>query len=183
MEQRIRNLPLTGLDERHRGLAGGVGAAYYAATRVCLDRHHTPPSEFQLEDTAVPERVGVDWNRADEATRGAWANETDATEAAGYAIVIAAVELARGFLAVRRAEGGTGADYYVGPPGSGVEDLEDCIRLEVSATDRSNEPQIRRLLDRKIAQTRAGRSNLPAMAGVVGLEHKLVLLGPVEEAA
>ena len=29
----------------------------------------------------------------------------------------------------------TGADYYVAPPGNSPEDLEDCLRLEVSGVD------------------------------------------------
>jgi hypothetical protein len=63
---------------------------------------------------------------------GAWANETDATEAGAYGCVIATVELLRDLFAVRRAETGTGADYYVGPRGAAQDDLENCFRLEVS---------------------------------------------------
>jgi hypothetical protein len=175
-----RILPLRDMDTRHPGLQGGLGAAYFYAACVCLDRHHEPPVDFRLRDVDQNESVEVEWDVADDLTRGSWANEIDATEAAGYAIVIASVELARGLLAVRRAEGTTGADYYIAPPGTDLDDLEDCVRLEVSASDRLQSRELERLLSRKVSQTRVGRSNLPAMAGVVGFKEQLILLGGVE---
>lgn len=117
----------------------------------------------------------------DEATRRAWANEIDTTEAGAYGCVLAAIEQAGGFVAVARAEQGTGADYYVGPPGSGLEDLEDCYRLEVSGVDRGARPIVEDRLRRKMTQAREGDSSIPAIAGVVGFREGLVLIAPVED--
>jgi hypothetical protein len=120
------------------------------------------------------------WQPADERTRGALNNEIDTTEAGAYACVIAAVELSEGMFAVRRAETGTGADYYVAPAGKGLEDLEDCWRLEISGTDKGNAAAVKRLLQRKVLQAKVGNSNLPALAGVIGFELLSILIEYVE---
>src|SRR5204862_810538 len=106
------------------GLTSAVAANNAEAAAVCLGRHHTPPTTFTIKDGAATQPAQVEWVTPDARTLGAWNNRVDATEMGGYACVIAGVELAKGYLAVRRAEILTGADYYIGPPGSGVEDLE-----------------------------------------------------------
>lgn len=179
----MRALPIDDMSSRHRGLRGGVGDAYYAAACVCLDRHHAMPTVFEIRQGTTGEMVTLTWEPSTKEIRDSWANEPDATEAGGCALAIAAVELKEGLLAVRRAEAGSGGDYYVGPDGAGEEDLEDCFRLEVSGTDKSNSAQLTRLLHRKMGQARAGRGNLPALAGVVGFEEQLILIGWVEDAA
>jgi hypothetical protein len=68
---------------------------------------------------------------------------------------------------VRRAETGTGSDYYLGSPGDLQEDLENSLRLEVSGTDEGDGNIIRSRLRQKISQARAGNDNLPAVAAVV----------------
>ena len=84
-------------------------------------------------------------------------------------------------MAVRRAETKTGADYYIGPVGTQVEDLEDCLRLEVSGVNRGQPAAVTRRLDQKLRQALAGTSNLPALAGVVGFEARVICLSRVEE--
>ena len=121
------------------------------------------------------------WSATTERTKGAWANAIDATEAGACACALAALDLARGHVAVRRAETGTGADYYIGPPGSGLDDLEDCVRLEVSGVDRGNRQRLDTRLAAKVQQARAGASDLPAVAAVVGFEAKTILLIDVTE--
>src|SRR5260370_40873706 len=71
---------------------------------------------------------------------------------------------------VRRAETETGADYYVAPPGMGIEDLEGCFRLESSCINKGNNRAVEHLLFTKVEQTRKGKSNLPAIACVIGFE-------------
>jgi hypothetical protein len=110
---------------------------------------------------------------------GAWANAIDATEAGAYGCVIAGVELLRGVFAVRRAETGTGADYYVGPADSGIEDLEECSRLEVSGVRDGDFRDVSRRLTEKVEQARRGKSNLPALAGVMGFSARLLLVSDV----
>jgi hypothetical protein len=172
-------LPLHNMEDRHPGLTREVAAAYIQAARVCLDRHHTSPTDFSLRKDSRSVLALVEWDATNQRTRMAWANEIDATELGAYAMVLAAIELSEGMVAVRRAETGTGADYYVGPPGTSGEDLESCYRLEVSGTDRGSDTIIYgRLLD-KVEQATKGKSNLPAMAGVVGFLSKLIFLREV----
>ena len=83
---------------------------------------------------------------------------------------------------MRRAETGTGADYYIGPPGSGVSDLEDCIRLEVSGLDAGDQGEVRKRLLQKVEQVREGSGSLPALAGVIGFAARLLLVRDVSEA-
>ena len=79
-----------------------------------------------------------------------------------------------------RAETLTGADYYVAPVNNQIEDLEECFRLEVSGTDLDRH-ELRRRLNVKIRQTLEGKSNLPALAIVVGFRVKQILLQFAEE--
>src|SRR5262249_3928336 len=117
----------------------------------------------------------------DDRTLGAWANSTDATEAGAYACVIAGVEELRGLVAVRRAETGTGSDYYVGPHGAGLEDLENCVRLEVSGLDRGERRVVTQRMMQKVRQVKEGRGALPAIAGVFGFSEPVLMLRDVEE--
>jgi hypothetical protein len=123
----------------------------------------------------------VKWTPADDRCRAAWANVNVTTEKAAYGCAVAACELAEGLFAVRRADTGTGADYYVGLPGQGIDDLEGCLRLEVSGVDHGSELAVEQRLKDKLRQARDGRSNLPAMAGVVGFLVKLVVLEQVHD--
>lgn len=156
------------LSTRHVGVSNGVSDSYAEAARVCLDRHHESPTEFQIKDNNVEDRATANWTSADERTRNAWANKDDATESGAYGLALAAIEEMRGLVAVRRAETRTGADYYLGEPGSMSEDLEASLRLEVSGTDEGNEVVITNRLRHKVGQARQGNSNLPAIALVVG---------------
>jgi hypothetical protein len=175
------SLPLRDLSARHYGLIEPIAGAYEAAARVCLDRHHESPARVKITIASAEKSALVEWEPADERMRGALNNEIDTTEDGAYACVIAAVELSEGLYAVRRAETSTGADYYVAPTGKGIEDLEDCWRLEVSGTDKGNNAAVERLLQRKVQQTRNGNSNLPALAGVIGFEVLRILIEYVNE--
>jgi hypothetical protein len=169
------------MDQRHRALTPPVAGGYEEAARVCLSRHHLAPLKITVSDNGTETIADLDWTAPDERIRDAWANATDTTEAGAYGCVIAGVEEFRGFVAVRRAEVGTGADYYVGPPGAGQEDLEDCVRLEVSGIDAGNERQVAQRLLQKVRQAKAGDSSLPAVAGVMGFSARLLMLRDVEE--
>jgi hypothetical protein len=174
-------LPLDNMAERHRGLTPEVAAAYVQAARVCLDRHHESPTEFSIhrEDRVIPTMVV--WGVTDQRTRAAWANETDTTEQGAYAMVLAAVELTHGMVALRRAETTTGADYYVGLPQTRTQGFETMYRLEIAGRDRASDRIVYGTLLEKVEQARKGRSNLPAMAGVVGFLSRLIMLRMVED--
>ena len=166
------------MQQRHTGLTTAIADSYTEAAGVCLDRHHEPPTDFEIETDGSGTTVAVEWRPSDARTRRAWANETDATEAGACAL--AAVELVNGLVAVHRAETLTGADYYVARPGDSPADLEDCQRLEVSGVDRGLRGAVEERLRAKLDQVAAGRSNLPDLAGVVGFRARLVMLADLE---
>jgi hypothetical protein len=182
----VIELALVGLDRDHPGLTAPLAAAYAEAAAVCLSRHHTSPVEIAARlASRDPLSYSVAWLPPDARTLGAWANERDATESGAYAICLATARAYLGLVAVRRAEGLTGADYYLGPePQRGPTlNLEDAVRLEVSGVDRGSEASLLYRLGRKVEQAQAGRSALPALAVVVGFLLKQVIFREVPDVA
>ena len=169
------------MHERHPGLTKALAAANLEAAGVCLHRHHVSPATFELEVDSEPSVAETHWSEPSSRALAAWANETDATEAGACTMVLAAVELTEGLVAVRRAETRTGADYYVAPPGSGLEDLEECKRLEVSGVDHGSSADVGYRLKAKLAQAAEGRSNLPAIAGVAGFKARLIQIADLAD--
>lgn len=163
------------LSSRHFGLTNAVSASYAEAARVCLDRHHVSGVKFTIEDNSTPFMASASWPVVDTRTKAAWNNTTDATEAGASALAIAAVEHSRGLVAIRRAETRTGADYYLDNPASDVDDLENSFRLEISGVDAGTAADVKARLSQKIKQTKAGNSNLPAIACVVGFATLKIL--------
>ena len=93
-------LPFERLAERHEGLTEAVGDSYAEAARICLDRHHQSPVDFEIRSAGTQTAAVTEWERTDDRTRRAWANEIDTTEAGAYACALAAVELSQGRVAV-----------------------------------------------------------------------------------
>lgn len=180
MSDEKRSLPFHNLAERHLGVTPALGEAYTEAACVCLDRHHVSPVDFEVSNNSDKVLARAEWERTDERLRAAWGNEIDATEAAAYACVLAAVELMIGMVAIRRAETKTGADYYIALPSNGMEDLEACYRLEVSGVDRGSASTVQQRLRAKLEQAALGACNLPAIAGVIGFRARLLLLQYLE---
>ena len=176
----IPTLPFHGMDTHHVGLTKAIADSYTEAARVCLDRHHQPPTDFSLQKLELNISAIAQWETTDEQTRRAWFNETDTTESGAYSFVLAAVELLDEYVAIHRAETRTGADYYIAPKGAKPDHLEDCLRLEVSGVDRGSESTVKQRLNLKLKQAAQGNSNLPAVAGVVGFRIGVVMLAPLE---
>jgi len=176
----IQILPLNNLADRHPGLTSSLADSYLEAACVCLDRHHEPPQDFQLKNQLIEQLARVDWKPPDERCKKAWANENDATRDGAYACALAAIELSLGMVAVKRAETFTGADYYIAPINSQIDDLEDCLRLEISGTNL-DVYEVRRRLKKKVNQAQEGNSNLPALAIVVGFQVKFIFMQSVEK--
>jgi hypothetical protein len=168
--------------DRHQALTPSIAGSYLETARVCLDRHHVSPKEFTLEDDKIQSIAKVEWEVTDLRVQAAWVNADDATKDGAYAFAIAATELLRGMVAVRRAETRTGADYYISLPDQNLEDLENCFRLEVSGT-HSDKSEVKRRLRIKLEQARQGNSNLPALAAVIGFRVQLISLQTVDEAS
>jgi hypothetical protein len=177
----LNHIRIDEMHERHRGLTQAVAAAYEEAASVCLNRYHAPPVEITVSDNSKEMTAEMRWVIPEPRTIGAWANTTDTTENGAYCCVIAGIELLRSLFAVRRAETGTGSDYYVGPQGSGQSDLEDCLRLEVSGVSAGDYQKVRKRLREKVEQALRGNSSLPALAGVVGFSAKLLMVQEVGE--
>jgi hypothetical protein len=169
-------LPLEDLSTRHPGLTKSVGDTYAEAAAVCMSRHHSAP----IDVAAIFHGTAVDcvanWTAPDARTLRAWANEIDATEAGAYGVSLAAVEAIEGLVAIRRAETLTGADYYIAPIGSDPDDLENCLRLEVSGVSVGGKSVVEARLRQKLEQTKKGLSNLPALASVIGFKERLIAI-------
>lgn len=178
--QELVFLPLRDMADRHTGLTKPIADGFLEATRVCMDRHHLPPQIFSIRNGSAEINVVAEWEPADTRMQSAWANEIETTEAGACAVAIAAVEISSSLYAIRRADTGTGADYYIAPQRGGTEDLENCFRLEVSGTNNGNESYLKRLLKEKIQQAARGNSNLPAIAAVVGFQVLLILTQNLE---
>jgi hypothetical protein len=94
---------------------------------------------------------------------------------------LAALELVAGLVAIQRAETLTGADYYVAPKGSAIDDLEGAYRFEVSGVDKGRRALCDQRLRAKVKQTQDSGHHAPAIAGVTGFEQQVVLLSAVIE--
>jgi hypothetical protein len=163
-------LELSNLDKRHPGVSHGIAVGYREAAQVCLGRHHEPPKTFSLTHDSANVTADADWSPPSQVLRNAWNNAIDATEAAAYCVALAAVELTNGLFAVYRAETQSGADYYLGPKGVEVEDLENLVRLEVSGIDKATPRLIASRLRQKLQQVKNGASNTPGIASVVAFD-------------
>jgi hypothetical protein len=176
-----KRVNLDDMHERHRALTESIAGCYREAAAVCLDRHHSSPIEIILSDNGTSSPAELFWFTPDSRTLAAWANEIDATEAGAYGCVIAGVELMRNLFAVRRAETRTGADYYIGPVDVAEDDLENCLRLEISGVDDGTLREVSARLLVKVRQVREGNGNLPALAGVIGFASKTMMFQDVLE--
>ena len=173
-------LQFANLSERHFGVTPGIAAAFAEAVTVCLARHHSSPQRVLLQDCIGHQQSIAEWQTLDRRTLDGWANKDDATEYGAYGLALAAVELTRGVVAVRRAETRTGVDYYLGDPQVPADDLEASLRLEVSGTDEGTEAIIQSRLRQKLEQAATGTSNLPAIATVVGFAALKIVTADVK---
>ena len=164
--------------QRHVGLTVALADALLEAAAVCLEQHHRSPTAF---DVARRGRIAkaltatAQWSPPSPRTKDAWANRNNATECGACACVLAAVELTDGLVAVRRADTGSGADYYVAPAHRG-DDLENWQRLEISGVSAGDLRTVERRLRVKQTQASAGKSDLPALAGVIGFKAGMILV-------
>lgn len=174
-------LLVDGLHERHTGLTASLGGVFFEAACVCFSRHHDSPIDVEVHRKDGKSVCEFAFQTPGERERNAHANVIDATEQGAYGVSMAAVEEMESLVVVRRAETLTGADWYVASPGTAPEDLESCYRLEVSGTDTGTLSTIETRLSQKAQQTRAGKSNLPAIASVVGFKQRVAAIRKVDE--
>ncbi len=164
------------LHERHPGFYLPLCETYADAAAICLADSHTAPLDIEIrceQELSVRE---IDWDEPSERAIASWANRDDTTRDGAYSVSLATVEAELGFVAIRRAETRTGADYYVGSPGT---DLEGAHRLETSGVRFGDLRDVNSRLREKIEQTKRGSSDRPALACVVGFAAKTVALAIV----
>ena len=172
-------LNLTGLHLLHPGVTPELSGALCQAARVCMNRHHTSPTDLTIEVEATAHERELSWELPTPAECNAHANVADATRDGAYALSLLCLETTMGLVAVGRAEELTGADWYVIPSGQAVWDIfgfpdldqPGVLRLEVSGQDRG--PLGARLTE-KLRQLQSGSSNLPGIAAIVGFERAWV---------
>jgi len=174
-------LALDQLHQRHPGLTEALSNTYCEAASVCLNRHHTSPVDMTIKSNGKSRTESLAFSVPDPRMLRAWANDIDATEAGAYGVSLAAVESEEKMVAMRRAETLTGADWYVAPIGASAEDMESFYRLEVSGINVGSWSAVRTRLKEKVAQTKKGASNLPAIAAVVGFEQKAIAIESVSD--
>lgn len=164
---------LAALHLRHPGLYEPLCQAYADAAAICLSECHTSPVEMGIRcgDTACIRELA--WNEPSQKALASWRNQDEATEQGACSIALATVEAELGMVGLSRAETRTGADFYIAMPGQG---LEQSRRLEVSGTRSSVARDLQVRLRQKIQQARRGRSNLPALACVVGFRVRAIVM-------
>lgn len=177
----ITTLQIAELSERHPGLTKSLGDAYAEAAAVCLQRHHQSPAEVKAVLNGEQVNCLLPWKMPERAALLAHANEIDATECGAYAVSLATIEALEGLVVVGRAHHLTGTDFYVAPVGTQIDDYESCFRLEVSGVNAGGQSAVNARLREKMLQAAKGKSNLPAIAAVVGFRERLVAIAELGE--
>src|SRR5690349_8995415 len=86
---------------------------------VCMERHRGSPRMWLVQvDQNAPVDYLVTWLAPTPAQIRACANQDDATRDGAYALALAAVDIHLGYVALRRAEGRSGVDFYLIPEGA-----------------------------------------------------------------
>ena len=158
-------------------MSDAIAHYYGEATATCVARHHneTPTAWVVRQGGDAGLRCALFWTSpSDEVQRG-FANHDEATRDAAYGVALVSAEVHLGLVALRRAQGRSGADYYLVPANSRVSsgaeldlDRDDLVRLEVSGIDHDDEAKLWSRLRMKVKQTESASSPFPALAGVVG---------------
>ncbi len=179
-------LQIEHLDLRHPGVSPGQALMCYEVSCVCLSRYHSPPVSVDVQsnrnDVSTSTSYSVEWSPPTPKMSASYAYESTATEFGAYCLVLAAVENEWGLVALRRAETGTGADYYLIPIANAAQlqvqelDFETALRLEVSGLGNGTNTMLEARLNTKIQQAVNGNSNLPALVGVVGFSLLKILI-------
>jgi hypothetical protein len=169
-------LDISDLHLRHH-VGKGSTDAYMEAALVCTARYHE--AGWVTWSVQHNEEAGIEYavahRRPTAAQLRSGRNRDDATELGACAMALAASDRHLGLVALSRAEGLTGSDFYLVPSTSDVSsdpelDLfrEDRVRLEVSGISDDDVRVMEARVRQKVLQARAGHSPLPAIVGVVG---------------
>lgn len=108
-------------------------------------------------------------------------NAKDATCEGAYAVALMCLERKLELVAVGRAEEGSGADWYVAPPGLGLDEMgepnpDDPATLWLEVGGHDHRPSLPYELKLKVRQLQAGASAVPGIAAVIGFKMARVLI-------
>jgi hypothetical protein len=181
-------LDIYNLHVRHPGMAREITDNYAVNAAVCMERHRSSPRVWSVQmDQTLAEGYLVVWNPPTPAQLRSCANQDDATRDGAYGLALAAVDAHAGFVALRRAEGRSGVDFYLIPDGAEISDShdididrDDLVGLEVSGIDDDTDRVVRARVREKVEQVRAGKSSGPSIVGVVGFRTARVMFVTVE---
>lgn len=170
------SISLAGLDEWHPCITPALAEVMFEAARVCLDRHHAPPIDLETRTDNHWDTVHLDWPPSDNRLRRAWGNQIEAIEWGAVGVALAYAGQIAGLLAVRRAQRGSGADYFMIREDADLHDLEARIRLEISGVERGNLADLNRRLAQKVEQLGRGRPAGLGVAVVVGFSARTLCI-------
>src|SRR5262245_4944820 len=110
------------LSASHPGLTEARAATLCECACVCLHRHHRSPTSIEVHLDAATSKHSMTWAPPTVRELNANRNAIDATCEGAYAIALMCLERKLTLVAVGRAEQGSGADWYVAPPGQGLDE-------------------------------------------------------------
>jgi hypothetical protein len=167
--------------ETHPGLTEEKAATLCTSARVCLYRHHRPPTGIEVHVDDVVSKHVTTWAAPTAREKRVNGNALDAACDGAYAIALMCLERKLALVAVGRAEHRSGADWYIAPPGRGLDEAgapnpDDpmVLRLEVGGHD--DRPSLPYELKCKVEQLRLGSSAVPGIAAIVGFKKARVLI-------
>jgi hypothetical protein len=156
------SLAIHSLHTRHPAVSEATGAFYALVTGVCLQRHHEPPTSVTVSsETHGTANYDVTWPVPSPSDVRGCAEINDAVCVGAYCLALAAVDSHMQLVGLRRAESGSGSDYYLVPAGAQISDdtqldleRDDLIRLEVSGIDDDDHTKLQ---DRGTVKVRQAR--------------------------
>ena len=181
-------LDIYSLHVRHPGMAREITDNSAVNAAVCMERHSGSPRVWsvQIDQEPLGEYL-VTWDLPTPAQLRSCANQDDATRDGAYGLALAAVDAHAGLVALRRAEGRSGVDFYLVPDGAEIPDShdydidrDDLISLEVSGINDDTDRVVRARIREKIEHVRAGMRSCPSIVGVVGFRRARVIFLTVE---
>jgi hypothetical protein len=171
----------------HPGLPAGRAMSLCESARVCLHKHHTPPTRLGVE---ARERGGVGressehvlaWAEPSQREHNANLNRRDAARDGAYAVALVCLERKLGLVAVGQARDLTGADWIVAPAGQGITEdggpnLDDPTVRRVEVGGHGTKRPLPYELELKVRQLEAADSGTPGIAVVVGFVAARILM-------
>ena len=175
---------LRSLEAHHPGLDASASGHFCGAAAVALARHDTPPTRCNVDALGEHAEHLLWWNLPADDTRRAHNSRQDATRDGAYAVGLVFTHHRLELVAVARAEDGSGADWYVAPPGRGLTetgqpDFDDPMlhRLEVKGRDHGS---LTPAVVQAAGQLARAPSELPAMLSIVSFADDRVVIAHVE---